>query len=209
MALLAVPVSTPEGDVPADVEVFLGEANRRMEAFVEERVRQPIHAFVASDYRQAYLTLREIRRHNMAPGTFFCEWGSGLGAVTCLAAMLGFRSVGIEIERELVRRSVRLASDHDLSPEFYEGSFIPTGGDSFADGVEEFSWLETRGADAHEDMGLDPEDFDVIFAYPWPGEEKVVFEMFEHYASDGALLVTYHGIDALKIQRKVSERDDW
>lgn len=209
MSLQTVPLPALDQALPDDVERFLREADLRMEAFVEERVRQPIHAFVASDFRQVYRTLREIKERNLAPGRSFCEWGSGLGAVTCLASILGFTAVGIEYQRELVRRARTLATDFGTGAQFFEGSFIPTGGEHFADAVSEFSWLETGGVDAHEEMGEDPDDFDLIFAYPWPGEEDVLFELFDHYAAEGSLLVTYHGIEALKVQRKTFSREDW
>jgi hypothetical protein len=42
-----------------------------------------------------------------------------------------------------------------------------------------------------------------VFAYPWPGEEQVIFDLFADTASVGALLLTYHGIDGVRLQRKV------
>ena len=51
-----------------------------------------------------------------------------------------------------------------------------------------------------------PDDFDVIFAYPWPGEEDVIMQLFDRYAAVGALLLTYHGIEELRIRRKAHSR---
>ena len=44
---------------------------------------------------------------------------------------------------------------------------------------------------------------DVVFSYPWPGEEQVIFDVFEASAAVGALLLTYHGQEGMKLQRKV------
>ncbi len=134
--------------------------------------------------------------------------GGGFGVLASLASMLEFQAYGIEIERELVDASQQLADDFDLPVEFVHGSFIPPGGDVYAD--EAFSkhdsdtcWLVTDEASAYPELGLDPDDFEVIFAYPWPGEEDVVEELFARYAADGALLLTYSRLDSMRLQRKV------
>ncbi len=62
-------------------------------------------------------------------------------------------------------------------------------------------WTEGPYSDA--DLDLEPEDFDLVYAYPWPGEEKVIFDLFESCASVGALLLTFHSQDGLRLQRKV------
>lgn len=68
----------------------------------------------------------------------------------------------------------------------------------------EFAWLDTDAPSAYDDLGVDVDDFDVLFAYPWPGEEDVVVDLFERYAAVGALLVTYQGVEAVHVRRKVA-----
>ena len=58
-------------------------------------------------------------------------------------------------------------------------------------------------AGLHEELDLEPDDFDVVFAYPWPGEEQVIFDLFADTAAVGSLLLTYHGMDGVRLQRKV------
>ena len=65
------------------------------------------------------------------------------------------------------------------------------------------TWLNTSGPAGYGDLELEPDDFDLIFAYPWPGEEQVIFDLFGKCAAVGALLLTYHGQDGLRLQRKV------
>src|SRR2546423_1671474 len=78
----------------------------------------------------AFGALQALAESALAPGGRFCEWGSGFGVVTCLAAMIGFDACGIEIEPDLVAAARRLAADFDLSAEFVCGSFVPRGGEA-------------------------------------------------------------------------------
>lgn len=197
MPLTDVSLPAVRAAVPDDVRVFLREADRRIEQFQRE-ARVP--GFVPSDYEQTYGILRALADARVAPGALFCEWGSGFGVVTCLAAMLDFDAVGIEIDGELVQEAQHLADDFDLPVEFVHGSFIPRGGSVKAD--LGFAWLATEADDAHDELGLDTEDFDVIFAYPWPDEEDVTEELFERYAGHGAVLISYHGGDEFRMCRK-------
>ena len=52
---------------------------------------------------------------------------------------------------------------------------------------------------------VDKDDFDLIFAYPWPSEGQVIERLFERYAADGALLLIYHQFDAVQLYRKRSK----
>ena len=63
--------------------------------------------------------------------------------------------------------------------------------------------VSTTGPNGYDELELEPDDFDVVFAYPWPGEEQVIFDLFDDCAAVGALLLTYHGINDLRLQRKV------
>ena len=58
------------------------------------------------------------------------------------------------------------------------------------------------GPDAYEQMEMDIDDFDVIFAYPWPGEQWVMARLFDRFAAVGALLVTYNDVEGIHLFRK-------
>lgn len=206
MALLEVELDARWPPLPRDVSALVVEAERRIDAFVEERSDDPIVGFVPSDFHAAYGALAEIARRRLAPGDLFCEWGSGFGVVAMLAARLDYTACAIEIEPDLVDRSIELAEDFDVPVEVACGSFIPEGGDEIADGTYEFAWLRTDAPSGYAELELDPRDFDVIFAYPWPGEEEVVLELFDRYAAPGALLVTYQGIDEIRVRRRSAAR---
>ncbi len=64
-----------------------------------------------------------------------------------------------------------------------------------------------RQADSHaRRIGLDPDDFDVVFAYPWPGEERLIESLFEKYAAEEALLLMYNKFNSVRLRRKVGKR---
>jgi hypothetical protein len=68
---------------------------------------------------------------------------------------------------------------------------------------DDVAWLTTTGPDGYEELETEPDEYDVVFAYPWPGEEQVIFDVFADCAAVGALLLTYHGQEGLRLQRKV------
>jgi hypothetical protein len=199
MPLRDLKVGGPRSVLPADVRALLCEATQRINRF--QRAHR-IPGFVPSDYRRAYHALRALTKGDLLAGEHFCEWGSGFGVVACLAAMLGFDAWGIEIEEPLVDAAQQLADDFGLSVEFICGSFIPQGGDSHQDTTEEFAWLTRDESAAHDQLSLGPEDFDVIFAYPWPDEERLTEHLFELHAAVGAVLVTYHECGDFRMRRK-------
>ncbi len=206
MALVEVEVKTTEDRLPTQIAQFIQDATERIDDFTENTRRQPIPAFVPSDFVAAYWVLAAIQEQSLAAGTLFCEWGSGFGVVTCLAALLEYESYGIEIERTLVTEAERLAADFGINAEFVEGSFVPADADDIAVTPGEVAWLATEGADAYESLQIELDDFDVIYAYPWPDEDDILGDVFESFAADGALLVTYNGLDDIRVRRKVRRR---
>ncbi|MEN0110486.1 MAG: hypothetical protein AAF805_07145 [Planctomycetota bacterium] len=208
-----VPVELPirPTPLPAAVRRLLDDADDRVERFAQDHRDRPVPAFVPCDFVAAHHALAAVQSLSLAAGGRFAEWGSGVGTVTCLASLSGFDAVGIEIEPDLVEVAEALADDHAIEVEFVRGSFVPEGGDDVLDEHaydldREVTWLRTdlgSGGDAYDQLGLDPDDFDVVFAYPWPGEEAVVFDLFAEFAAVGALLLTHHGEDGMRLQRKV------
>jgi hypothetical protein len=210
MPLVDIEVSIDGSDLPSDVRDFLREAYLRVGQFVRNSPIR-VSGFAPSGFATVYRSLRAIVEAKLAPGNSFCEWGSGFGAVASLAAMLKFRGYGIEIERGLVDASRKLADDFGLPVEFVHGSFIPPGDGAYADEAcdnnnAEFSGLVTDADNAYSELGLDPDNFDVFFAYPWPSEEHVIENLFARYAAEGALLLTYNRFDSVRLRRKVGER---
>ena len=94
---------------------------------------------------------------------------------------------------------------------FVHGSFIPAGAEAYAEKAcveinAEYFWLVTDADEAYDELGLEPDDFDVVFAYPWPGEECLIESLFEKYAAEESLLLMYNQYNSVDLQRKVGKR---
>ena len=206
--LVSIPIQERTVAIPQKVLDLLDDADDRIERFHYEHRDAPLPGFVPSDFVAVYQALNFVNESGLTTGGRFIEWGSGIGVVTCLASHFGFDAVGIEIEEDLVQQAEVLAEDHAFDVEYARGSFVPDGGDDVLDSHageldREVTWLRLDGRDAYELLGLDPDDFDLVFAYPWPGEEQVVFDLFAEFAATGALLMTHHGEEGMRLQRKV------
>lgn len=193
--------------IPPEVARLLDEAQARTETFVAEHLDRPVPGFFPSDFPLVYHALLWLSRQPWRIEGPFCEWGSGLGVVACLAALHGMRAYGIECDQRLVAAARRLSGDLAIPAQFFTGSFVPPGAvepDDLPGGC--LAWLDLSARSAYGSLGLDPGDFAVIYAYPWPGEERVVLDLFDDYASPGALLLTFHGAEDLRLHQKLAGR---
>ncbi len=183
---------------------LLVEADRRIDEFIHRRRGPLIHGFVPSDFRMVDACLEWIVQRQLASGHAFCEWGSGFGVITLLAALHDFDACGIEVEADLVEQACSLAEDFDIVAQFGHGSAIPPGKSRLERYLVEQSLVDTDSPDAYDELGLEIDDFDIVFVFPWPGEEPFWEKLFDQCAADGALLLTYHGLNDLRLQRRVS-----
>ena len=207
MPLKTVNLTISDAPLPNEVATFLEEADCRVNQLVSQAGNRP-SGFVSSNATTVYQALRAIEQQNLSTGRTFCEWGSGLGVAAALATMLGFESYGIEIEEGLVEAARDLAADFDLSVQFVQGSFIPAGAEacaeqSYADNSSEFLWVVTDADAAYEELGLELADFDLVFAYPWPGDDSLLANLFDRYAAQESLLLTYDQFNSIQLRRKV------
>ena len=156
----------------------------------DTEVRQrDFHPFVAADYHVVLEALIPLR----APGLRFLEWGSATGVITIMADLLGFRAYGIEIDPGLVTQARDLARRTGSAATFTTGSFIPTG----------YHWTDGRGDDrlgtlgsgdsGYLQLGLPLEEFDVVFGYPWAGEEPIMLDLMKAYGRPGARFLLHSG----------------
>ncbi len=206
MALVPVPLNPCTKPLPERVREFLADAVERADAFIEDRRNNPVPGFVCSDYEAVYRILAAVKRERLAPGDFLCEWGCGFGIAAGLAAMLEYRAVGIEIDADLVKGGRGLLRDWQLPVELVRGSFVPPGCEHLLDDSGQFVWIVGDGSDAFDTLGLDSDDSDLVFAYPWPGEEEILDRLFHRLAGYGSLLVTYNGRQECRVQRKVRKK---
>lgn len=132
----------------------------------------------------------------------FLEWGSGIGLVALLAAWCGFKSFGIEINPLLVDEARGLAAGHGLSASFAVGSFVPGWYDPDPDVLDGDLPYEANGADGYEQLGVALDEFDVVYAFAWPGDEPFILDLFHQGAREGALLIANLGSDGMITRRK-------
>ncbi len=195
-----IPNTDLAGRTPSRVSRLLREADSRIREYLEQQ-RGHGRGFVASNFALVHTALERIVAEGLARGPLFCEWGSGFGVVAMLASMLDFEAYGIEIQSELVLAAEDLADCLGCDVRFAHGSFVASCDADLNDSAEHSWWHTTEGS-AYEDLDVDPEEFDLFFGYPWPGEEHLFDALFVRYASVGALLLTYHDAVGVLVQRK-------
>lgn len=209
MPLVEIEISNHGSVLPDEIDRFLREADMRVSQFLENNPRRA-SSFIPSDFKTVYHALQAITDENLAPGDMMCEWGSGFGVVASLASMLEYTACGIEVDQDLVDAARRLADDFGLPVEFALGSFIPSGAEliaeeAYVENNAEYSWLITDAEDGYDELQCSLEDFDLVFSYPWPGEDYLIANLFEKHAAEGALLLTYDYPETMRLRRKVSE----
>lgn len=205
MPLRAFTIVPSEGPLPEALLAFHASAQQRIGAWFAVPGRVSGIGGIPSDHELVYRTLRTYVHENGHVRRFL-EWGSGFGVTTGGAAQLGLEAHGIEVDAEHVAASRALLAEHGLRATIVHGSLIPA--EHRAD--EELSDLESRtvttAAEAYAEMDLEIEDFDVVFAYPWPTEEAFYCEIFERFADFGAVLLTYSRVEGMRAYRKVPGR---
>lgn len=196
MELQHIDLPTPDSSIPIDVQQILAASRAGADRHLERRSNEAeASGFVPSNPELVYRALRAVDLH-YEDGASFCEWGSGLGTATCLAAKLGFHACGIEIDPQLVDASRRLARDFQLPAVFAQGSFVPKmeralSQEAFRDNDGRYPWLRCEERDAYQSLGRAPDSFDLVFAYPWPGEEYYMSQLFHELARPGSLFMRY------------------
>ena len=145
------------------------------------------HPFVAADYDRMVEALIPLR----APGLRFLEWGSATGVITIIADLLGFEAYGIELDGSLGE----LARKHGSGAHFVQGSFLPSGYRWRSSSGDERIGTIGYGESAYPRMGHPLEDFDVVYGYPWDGEEPMMRDLMRRYGAPGATLLL-HGAES-------------
>jgi len=207
--LTTLPLPDDRVDLPAAAEALVADAyeriaeTRRADAADRSPGYVPAAAFIPADYRVVYGVLAQVHAQRLAPNARMCEWGSGLGVVAALAAQLGSSACGIESQSRLVDQARALAADHGLKIDYATGSFLPESAAHLADYGDNLATLTLGIPDGYAELGHDPDDFGLIYVYPWPGEESFAEALFEHVAADGALLLSYRSTGDVVLQRKV------
>lgn len=165
--------------------------------FDEEVRRDHWHPFVPADYDHVLRTLLSLR----APGLRFLEWGSATGVITIMADLLGFEAYGIELDARLVRMARELAERYESKARFVAGSFLPSGYRYHSRTGDDRIGTIGYGESGYPALGHPLDDFDIVYGYPWHGEEPMMLDLMRAYGGSGARLVLHGGKDGPRIYR--------
>jgi len=155
------------------------------------------HPFVAADYEAVLRMLLTLR----APGLRFLEWGSAPGVITIMADLLGFEAYGIELDPALVRVARDLAVRYESRARFAAGSFLPGGYEWKPRSGDGRLGTIGQGIPGYAELGHPLEDFDLVFAFPWTGEEPMMHDIMRRYGGRAARLLLYGVADGMQIHR--------
>lgn len=163
-------------------------------------------AYVSADYSQVLDSLRTMQGR----ADTFLEWGSGLGVVTIMASRLGFSAYGIEISPQLVAHARQLADEFAPLAKFAESSFVPN----------EYRWdprmdddgtrTDFESPDGYSEFDMRLADFDLVYAYPWPQEQRIFSDILRKHGRPGGILMTFdvrEGMAVKRLKRRVNEPD--
>lgn len=157
--------------------------------------RRHFHPFVPADYGVARNLISSLR----VPGRRFLEWGSATGIITIMADMMGFDAYGIEIDAALVATAHEVARRHRSAARFVVGSFLPAGYHYRPRDGDGRTGTIADGPSGYLALGLPLEEFDVVFGYPWAGEEAVMLDVMQRYGRANALLLLYDSDNSLRV----------
>jgi hypothetical protein len=179
----------------ARLEALLEEGREFWDRFDHEVRQERWHPFVPADYDLVLQTLLELR----APGLRFLEWGSATGVVAIMADLLGYEAFGIELDPALVEVARGLASRHGSAARFAAGSFLPQGyvwRPRTEDG--RMGTIE-HGPSAYPGIGHPLDDFDLVYGYPWSGEEPMMQDLMRAYGRPGGRLILHGGTERMRV----------
>ncbi len=198
---IELPSRVDSRSIPSAVESAIAEALLRIERFQDRWDRPQIEQFVAADYRHVYQAIDWTIETQMPIGRRFVEWGCGFAIVGAMAATLGLDVIGIEAESELLRQGEQTIQRWGVDVELVHGNFLPRGSDRLADDPMLPS-LNHPVAPAYDAIGLDLDDFAIVYSYPWPGEDDFHEQVFDRHAAVGALLILFCGPNDIRVWRK-------
>nr|WP_255712825.1 hypothetical protein [Rhodopirellula sp. JC740] len=183
-------------------EHLIDTVNEAIEAFMLAD-QEVIENFVTCDFHLLDQAMTWIQQNHLLAGNRFCELGAGFAAGAMLASLRGMESVGIEIEPNLVSAAQDVADELHNDAQIYCGSIVPRDVEELAEISLEVRNVTTDEDDVYDEIGLELDDFDLFFAFPWPGEQGFFETLVDARGSVGALLLTYRGRDGMHLLRKV------
>ena len=78
--------------------------------------------------------------------------------------------------------------------------------EAFEDTIGRYPWLKNDADDAYQKLRRGLDSFDIVFAYPWPGEEFFINQLFDADGAPGALLLIYTD-SSITVRRKYTNKE--
>jgi hypothetical protein len=201
MQTIDVPSRIFGSPLDAETESFIVDCQRSIEAFQDNWDVHRIEQYVAADFRLVTAVLRWIDHTRQANNHRFLEWGCGFAVMATIAASDGWDSVGIESESVLIDQAHKLAHLRPVRPELFLGNFLPKGADDLADDPYHPS-LNHPQKPAYDSIGLELDDFGVIYSYPWPGENWFHEAVVDRYGARGVIHIQFAGPNDVRVFQK-------
>jgi len=213
--LQELPLRLKPDELPDEVAGLISEASRRCDEFFARGLGRRYPRYLPSDPSIVHAAIACLQTSGRLRGDVFCEWGCGFGVATCIASLIGFTAYGIEIEPEIADLASDLAGDLGIPVEILNTSYLPDGYEQ-CDGVGGKDLLvpeatTSRGANLDYPPSyadLDPDEVDLFFVYPWPGQEQLMMNLFTVLASEGAILLIYLGDREITAYLRTAEEPD-
>src|SRR6266568_7724590 len=154
MAIEEIAMEGPEARVSDTVARLIATCSRGWERFFADHADHQAPRFVPSVPERVFAVLEEVTTRKLPPNRVFCEWGSGFGTATCLAALLGYEAYGLEIDEELVRLSRAIARRLGIPVTMLCTSLFPEGYDA-SSGVDGAALVTLESFSDHHDNDED------------------------------------------------------
>ena len=197
--------------LPDSLQALIDAADDRFEEFYAQQLNKRYPRYIASEPSQVYAALKWVEDQGLAQGQRFLEWGSGFGIATGMAALLGYKSTGIELREGLVEIARELMASQSIDADFLCTSYIPPGyheyetaGGSDLAADDSFGHkLEGGPIYQDEEAEIDISEVDLFYGYPWPGEQEMMLKLFDAVAGEDAIFIAYFGDKEVCIYRKL------
>ena len=187
--------------IPAEILDRLAVMRTRVETFEDSWNQHHAAQFVAADYELVFQAIDWLLADGLVMGRRFVEWGCGFATVACLADWLGLDAWAIEAHADLLSQAQQTIEQWSASVELFDGNFLPRGAEELALDPTLPS-LGHGHQPAYECWGVDLDDFALVYSYPWPGEDEFHEDVFDKFASPGAVLLMFIGPNEMRAWRK-------
>ncbi len=202
MPLREIDLNIADSGLPTPIENWLIAARERIERYWDHFKHKPLPQYVECDFDLVALALKECVDRDLIDGRLFVEWGCGFAVITGVAGLLGLDAIGVEAEEFLCEEARKLFANQSINAEIWQGNFLPAGARALAEDQDPLVSLTHSIPSAYAQHDMSIEDFAIVFAYPWPGEEHFLRLVFERYARRDALLLMYRGSYHIELYRK-------